>query len=207
NQCAFQETFDCRTAIAFRGGNNKQKHAADRSQGQAYIHCQRRCDCRRVCKTNNQMKSHLLITGVLIAVISGLITLNIFFQQSLQMDMAEQFNRQQLLLSKLIADNIKSFIHHEREELVLIAHLMSETDVRNGRDFLKIKEKLRTVHKEMVDDKFGLINTRGTLLFFQGKTDSLLPTVTDIIKQAQGMEPNTTRLMEATPFLYIISPV
>jgi PAS domain S-box-containing protein len=153
------------------------------------------------------MKSHLLITAALIAVISGLITLNIFFQQSLQMDMAEQFNKQQLLVSKLITDNIKSYINHEREELVLIAHLMSETDVRSDKDFSKIKEKLRAVHKEMVDDKFGLIDAGGALLFFQGERNSLPPHITDIIKQTQGMKPNTTRLFETTSFLYIISPV
>ncbi|HKN18754.1 MAG TPA: ATP-binding protein [Dissulfurispiraceae bacterium] len=153
------------------------------------------------------MKSHIFIIAALIAVISGLVTLNIFFQQSLQMDMAEQFNIQQLLLSKLITDNIKSYIEHEREELLLIAQTVSETDVRNNSDFSKITEKLRTAHKEPVDDKFGLIDARGALFFFQGRKDSLVPHVSDIIKQAQGMAPNTTRLFETTPYLYIISPV
>ncbi len=153
------------------------------------------------------MKSQILIIAALIAVISGLVTLNVFFQQSLQMDMAEQFNIQQLLLSKLITDNIKSYIDHEREELLLIAQPMSETDVRSNRDFSKIKEKLKTVHKETVDNKFGLIDARGELFFFQGERNSLKPHISDIIKQTQDMAPNTTRLFATTPFLYIISPV
>uniref|UniRef100_UPI002FDA1314 hypothetical protein n=1 Tax=Dissulfurispira sp. TaxID=2817609 RepID=UPI002FDA1314 len=57
------------------------------------------------------MKSYLFIVGTLIAVISALITLNVFFQQSLQMDMAEQFNKQQSLLSKSIADNIGAYLY------------------------------------------------------------------------------------------------
>jgi signal transduction histidine kinase len=153
------------------------------------------------------MKSQILIIAALIAVISGLVTLNVFFQQSLQMDMAEQFNIQQLLLSKLITDNIKSYIDHEREELLLIAQPMAETDVRSNRDFSKIEEKLRTVHKEKVDGKFGLIDAGGAPFFFQGERDSLAPHIPDIIKQTRGMAPNTTRLFEKTPFLFIIAPV
>ncbi len=153
------------------------------------------------------MKSHILIIAALIAVISGLVTLNIFFQQSLQMDMAEQFNIHQLLLSKLITDNIKSYIDHEREKLLLIAQPLSETEVRSSRDFSKIKEKLNTVRKETIDDEFGLIDARGALIFYQRERDRLSPDISDIIKRTRGMKPNTTRLFEKTPFLYIISPI
>jgi len=153
------------------------------------------------------MKSHILIIAALIAVISGLVTLNIFFQQSLQMDMAEQFNIHQLLLSKLITDNIKSYIDHKREELLLIAQPLSETYVRSNGDFSTIKEKLKTVRKERIDDKFGLIDAGGGLIFFQGERDRLTPDISNIIKQTQDMKPDTARLFEKTPFLYIISPV
>jgi signal transduction histidine kinase len=153
------------------------------------------------------MKSHFLIIAALLAVISGLVTLNIFFQQSLQMDMAEQFNKQQLLLSKLITDNIESYIHHEMEGLLLISHLISETDALSSMDFSKIKEILRTVHKETVDDKFGLINAGGALFFFQGERNSVIPHISYMINQTQGMVPGTTRLFETTSFLYIISPL
>ncbi len=152
------------------------------------------------------MKSQIPIIAAFIAVISGLVTLNIFFQQSLQMDMAEQFNIHQLLLSKLITDNIKSYIDHEREELLLIAQPLSETDVRSNRDFPKIKEKLKTVRKETIEDKFGLVGAGGALLFFQEDRDSMAPDISAIIEQAQGMKPNTTHVFEKTPFLYIISP-
>jgi len=46
------------------------------------------------------MKGYLLIIVTLVVVISALITMNIFFQQSLQTEMAEQFSEQQSLLSK-----------------------------------------------------------------------------------------------------------
>ncbi len=153
------------------------------------------------------MKSHILIIAALIAVISGLVTLNIFFQQSLQMDMAEQFNKQQLLISKSVADNIKSYINSEREDLLLIAHIMPDADIPDDRYLAIIKHRLIKMHKETVDDRFGLISVGGELVSFQGERNSILPHIPEIIKHAQGMKPNTTRLFETTSVLYIISPV
>lgn len=153
------------------------------------------------------MKSHIFIIAVLISVISGLITLNIFFQQSLQMDMAEQFNRQQLLLARLITENIRSYIQNERQDLVLIAHLMSEADIRSGADFPKVTGKLASFHKENLDKKFGLIAPDGKLLFFKGNLERLMPFVKDMILKTKGMEPNMTRLLETPSRLYILAPV
>src|SRR5271169_2009660 len=153
------------------------------------------------------MKSHIFIIGVLIAVISGIITLNIFFQQSLQMEIAERFNRQQFLLSRSIADDIKSYVGHDQEELLFISHLLSETDISGDKNFAKIEEKLGSANKKTVAAKLGLINTRGELLFFRGKKDTLMPSIPQIIKQAEGMEFGTTRLFETPSVLYIIAPV
>lgn len=153
------------------------------------------------------MKSHIFIISVLIGVISGIITLNIFFQQSLQMEIAERFNRQQFLLSRSIADDIKSYVGHDQEELLFISHLLSETDISGDKDVAKIEEKLRAANKKLATAKLGLINTRGELLFFRGKRDALTYLIPDIIKLAKGMEFGTTRLFETASVLYIISPV
>ncbi len=59
----------------------------------------------------------------------------------------------------------------------------------------------------MVDTKLGLLNTHGELLFFRGERDLLRPDMPDIIQRAKGMEFGTTRLIEKSPYLYIISPV
>lgn len=153
------------------------------------------------------MKSHITIILALIAVISVLITLNFFFQQSLQMEIAEQFNRQQLLLSRSIADNIESFIHHEEEELLLISHLLSETDIRSDRDASKIEEKLKLVRKESIDEKLGVINMRGDMLFLQGHRNVVLPHIPDILKKAGSMKSSTTGVLEISSVVYVISPV
>ncbi len=90
------------------------------------------------------MKNQIFIICSLIVVISGIITLSIFFQQSLQMEIAERFNSQQFLLSESIADNIKSYVLREQEELLLTARILSEDDMRSERGFTEIEEKLKT---------------------------------------------------------------
>ncbi|MGO9015390.1 MAG: ATP-binding protein [Dissulfurispiraceae bacterium] len=153
------------------------------------------------------MKNLILIIGSLIAVISGIITLSFFFQQSLQMDIAERFNMEQFLLSESIADDIKSYVLREQEELLLTARILSEDNIGSERDFAKIEGKLKTAHKGMVDAKLGLINTRGELLFFRGDRNLLRSDIPNIIQKAKGMEFGMTRLLEKPSFLYIISPV
>ena len=153
------------------------------------------------------MKNLILIIGSLIAVISGIITLSFFFQQSLQMDIAERFNMEQFLLSKSIGDNIKSYVLREQEELLLIARILSEADIRSDREFAGIEEKLKTAPKGMVDAKLGVINTHGELIFFRGGRDLLRSDIPNIIQKAKGMEFGTTRLLENTSVLYLISPV
>ena len=153
------------------------------------------------------MKNQILIIGSLIAVISGIITLNIFFQQSLQMDIAARFNSQQFLLSKSIADNIKSYILREQEELLLTARILSEADIRSQQDFAKIEEKLKSAHEGIVDAKLGLVDMHGKLLFFRGDRDMLLSQIPNVIQRAKGMEFGTARLLATPSLLYIASPV
>ncbi len=66
----------------------------------------------------------LFILGIFI--ISLIITLNIFFQQSYQSEMAEQFNKQQLLIAKSIAKNIEDEMQHIEDESLSFARLLSE---------------------------------------------------------------------------------
>jgi C4-dicarboxylate-specific signal transduction histidine kinase len=153
------------------------------------------------------MKSHIIIILGLIVVISGLVTLNFFFQQSLQMEIAEQFNKQQLLLSRSIADNIQAFIHHEQEELLLISHLLSETDIRSDSDVSRIEEKLKSVRREPIDAKLGVINMRGDLLFLDGHPNMVAEHIPDILKKAGSVKSSIAGVLETSSVVYVISPV
>ncbi len=76
------------------------------------------------------MRGYILIIGALFVIMSVLITLNIFFQQSLEMEIADQFSRQQSLLSPAIADNIKTYLRHEKQDLLLISRLLAGKDIK-----------------------------------------------------------------------------
>ncbi|HET6363763.1 MAG TPA: hypothetical protein VFG02_01815, partial [Nitrospirota bacterium] len=58
-----------------------------------------------------------------IIVLSLIILLGQFFHQSLQEEMAEQFNKQQLLLAREVAVNIDDFIMHVYKDIHVISRL------------------------------------------------------------------------------------
>ncbi len=73
-----------------------------------------------------RQKELLASTGfifALIVVLSVIIILGQFFHQSLQEEMADQFNAQQLLLSRQVAMNIESLIDHVYKNIRIIAQL------------------------------------------------------------------------------------
>ena len=59
----------------------------------------------------------------LLVVLSLIIILGQFFHQSLQDEMAEQFNKQQLLLAREVALNIESFVDHVYKNIKVISQL------------------------------------------------------------------------------------
>src|SRR5512143_2423975 len=73
-----------------------------------------------------RQKELLASTGfifALIVVLSVIIILGQFFHQSLQEEMANQFNAQQLLLSRQVAMNIESLIDHVYKNIRIISQL------------------------------------------------------------------------------------
>ncbi|OGW18646.1 MAG: hypothetical protein A2X56_13955 [Nitrospirae bacterium GWC2_57_13] len=71
-------------------------------------------------------KKHLapyLFIFVLIFVLSIIIILSQFFHQTLQDEMADQFNRHQQLLAREVATNIESFIDHVHKNIRVISQL------------------------------------------------------------------------------------
>ena len=72
------------------------------------------------------MKTNIILFALVVFIISLIITLNIFFQQSYQSEMAEQFNRQQLIIAKSIAKSIEDDIQHIESGTVSLARLLAK---------------------------------------------------------------------------------
>lgn len=152
------------------------------------------------------MKSYLLIVGTLIVVISALITLNVFFQQSLQMDMAEQFNKQQLLLSKSITDSIKAYLYFIKQDVLHISSMLSKINIDNKKELNSLTDA--ALHKKgIIETSLGIINSKGNILFFDGDINTLRHVIGDILRKAKNLATDSTAIIETTHAVYIISPV
>ncbi len=66
-----------------------------------------------------------MIIGIFVVIVAALITLSIALQRTVQMEMAEQFNNQQLLLANAEAKNIKDYLNNIQDELYHIAQFAS----------------------------------------------------------------------------------
>ena len=100
------------------------------------------------------MRSNILLIGAAIAVISFIITLNLFFQQNYQTEMAGQFGKQQLLLAENISKNIGESIGHMKGMMAVLAGLSSGTDFKAA-SAMVVREGLDT-DLNVLDGKGGL---------------------------------------------------
>jgi signal transduction histidine kinase len=146
------------------------------------------------------MKGYLLIIGTLIVIISALITLSMFFQESLQMEMAEQFSKQQLLLSQTIADNITTYLSFLKQDVLHLASMLSKLDMPE-----KIYDELQK--KVIIKNDIGILDSKGNVVFFKGNKNSLNQAVPDILEQSKTMAPGFTTIMKRASIAYAISPI
>ncbi|HBG92960.1 MAG TPA: hypothetical protein DDX12_05755 [Nitrospiraceae bacterium] len=152
------------------------------------------------------MKSYLLIIGTLIVVISALITLNVFFQQSLQMDMAEQFNKQQLLLSGSIAESIKAHIYFLEKNVLHFAGLLSKAEMEGRSDFNWLIRDA-TIRQETVETTLGILDPRGSVIFYKGDKEQIRTAASEIISLAKKTASGSTGALETKNAVYVLAPV
>ena len=150
------------------------------------------------------MKGHFLIIGVLLIIVSILISLNIFFQQSLQMEVAQEFSKQQQLISQLIAHNIGDFIRLRKERVLYTARLLSNIGINSNIDRLAY-DVLQSRHS--VAANFGILNERGEVVHFEGNKESLKTLSPQIVKTALNLPDGQVRLIELQTILYLLTPV
>ena len=110
------------------------------------------------------MKTNVLLFILVIFIISLIITLNMFFQQSYQSEMAEQFNRQQLLIAKSVAKSIEDDIQHIEAETLSLARLVGEGKL-GGRT---MEESVYTAYVDLSEDvnvTVKILDSRGRLTY------------------------------------------
>ncbi len=99
----------------------------------------------------------------LLIVLSLIIVLGQFFHQSLQEEMAGQFNNQQLLLAREVAANIESFVDHVYNDINVIAQLPEIQNIHESPRCRAVAEAINlTIQSEMLEtvrvlDKNGIV--------------------------------------------------
>jgi PAS domain S-box-containing protein len=94
------------------------------------------------------VKTNIFLLILVIFIISLIITLNMFFQQSYQSEMAEQFNRQQLITAKSVAKSIQGDLQHIEAETLSLARLLAE-GVLSGKT---MEESIYTAYVDLSED-------------------------------------------------------
>lgn len=94
------------------------------------------------------MKTNIFLFILVIFIISLIITLNMFFQESYQSEMAEQFNRQQLLIAKSVAKSIEGDLQHIEGETLSLVRLLGE----GGLSGKTMEESVYTAYVDLSED-------------------------------------------------------
>jgi signal transduction histidine kinase len=151
------------------------------------------------------MKGHFLIIGILLFVVSVLISLNIFFQQSLQMEIAQEFSKQQQLISQLIASNIADFIRLRTERVLYAAQLISNIDAGSKEDIDRLARDV-IKSRNNVTANFGILDAKGSILYFEGDRKTLqYLSPTEILSKALALPRGQAGILEITNTLYFVS--
>jgi signal transduction histidine kinase len=129
---------------------------------------------------------------VLIVVLSLIIILGQFFHQSLQTEMAEQFNKQQLLLSREVAMNIESVTDHVYKTIRAISQLPQIDRIDKNRRIHSAVESITHSLQNEALVTIRVLDRNGIILY-----DSAYPkkertdlSKTDYFKKAQVLPKN-----------------
>lgn len=98
-------------------------------------------------------------------VLSLIIILGQFFHQTLQGEMANQFNTQQLLLAQQVAINVESFIGHVYKDISVIARLPDITRIQRNAGTRSVVEGIHFHLESDVVVTIRIVSSTGTVLY------------------------------------------
>lgn len=113
------------------------------------------------------MRTHILILGLVVIIIVSVILLNVSFHRKLEQEMAEQFNKQQLLLARAEASDIKAVVDRVKDEVFRIAELVSLPRISDEKLYESLAIGfLKDVRKAKTGIQF--LNSEGKAIFTAG---------------------------------------
>jgi signal transduction histidine kinase len=118
------------------------------------------------------LKQNLLLIVIAIFVVSLIITLNIFLQENYKAEIAEQFNKQQLLLTDTVSKNIKTTMEHLGDEIASLGRVLG---VR-GTSAPGLKDFVDSAFEEVIQNKklnLYIFDAQGKVLYADGTPGAL----------------------------------
>ena len=112
-------------------------------------------------------KGYLVIVGIFAAIMLSLVTLNIYFQRSLKMEMAQQFNHQQLLLAKTEALRLESYLNVIKEDLLHFVQIAAVINLPQEKDFRLITDSVCR-HIGDIKRRVVFLDAQGQVRFTRG---------------------------------------
>jgi PAS domain S-box-containing protein len=136
-----------------------------------------------------------------IIVLSLIILLGQFFHQSLQDEMAEQFNKQQLLLAREVAANINDFILHVYKDIHVISQLPEINRIDQSPRSRSVAEAINFNIQNEVLITIRVVNKNGIVLYdssYPGREGVNL-SKTDYFKKASLLPRNEKLITDLLP--------
>ncbi len=151
------------------------------------------------------MRDYFLIIAPIVLIISILITLNIFFQQSLQMEVAEQFNSQQHMLARSISENVLSYIETAQENLIIISRFIGKGVIRAS--------EMASLLKNLTDKEghirhyIGVVDEWGKVILTDGNSEKVSSIALMLIDKRELREKDRSMVLSKDNDLIIVSPI
>jgi signal transduction histidine kinase len=152
------------------------------------------------------MKRFTVIIGVLAIIISALVILSVFFQRTLQMETAEQFNRQQLLLANAEASNIQTYLGSVKEEMLHIAQSVSLFQIRKETD-CRLLTNVVFKDNDNVKKQIEFLDRNGEIFFSRGNVHAEGPDEKKIISGARRLCPGDVQIEQDMKRITIVAPM
>jgi C4-dicarboxylate-specific signal transduction histidine kinase len=151
-------------------------------------------------------KWYIIVIAVLVTIIVSVIILNISFHRTLQMETAEQFNKQQLLLARAEASNIQAYIGKIKDDMLRVSQFLSMIQFNNE----TLYEFLTDVFfKDVREVKIGIsfLDNKGKILFNQGDLVIEKPLNKEYVEMAKNYCENEALIRQDTKRVSIVAPV
>ncbi len=152
------------------------------------------------------MKGNTVIIGVIALIVLSLVTLSVFFQRTLQMETAEQFNKQQLLLANAEATGIQDYLRDVTDELHHVARAGSLFKVSNDKDFRFITDRMFE-NNGTIKKRIAFLDRQGGILFSRGNVHAEGPDEKSIARGVAGFCPGGERIQQDMKTLTISVPL